>query len=97
MRLREKSVGVLGVYAHHEAALTAGRDGHVSADQKGQATKHPLLGHVRFAGDQFADAIGEVFVVRHGGNMVAQGKGWRKADNGAVIIHGDTRVVVVVR
>lgn len=80
MRLREKGVGVLGVYAHHEAALTAGRDGHVSADQKGQATKHPLLGYVGFAGDQLADATGEVFVIRHGGNMVAEEKGWRKSD-----------------
>jgi hypothetical protein len=32
MRLREKGVGVLGIYGHHQAALTAGRDGHVSAD-----------------------------------------------------------------
>jgi hypothetical protein len=73
MRLPEKGVGVLGVYAHHEAALTAGRDGHVSADPKGQATEHPLLGDVGFAGDQLADATGEVFVVRHRGNMVAPG------------------------
>jgi hypothetical protein len=35
-----------------------------SADQKSQPTEHPLLGDIRFAGDQLADAIGEVFVVR---------------------------------
>jgi len=66
------------VHAHHQAALTAGGDGHVSPDQKGQATEHPLLGHVGLAGDQLADAIGEVFVVGHGGNMVHQGQAWRK-------------------
>jgi hypothetical protein len=80
MRLLEKGVGVIGVYTHHQAALTAGRDGHVSADQKGQATEHPLLGDVGLAGDQLADPISEVFVVRHGGNMVAQGQGRRKRD-----------------
>lgn len=78
MRLREKGVGVIGVYAQHQAALTAGRDGHVSADQKGQAAEHPHLGDVGLTGDQLADAAGEVFVVRHGRNMVAQGQGWRK-------------------
>ncbi len=80
MRLRKKRVGVLGVYAHHQPALAAGRDGHVPADQKGQAAEHLLLGDIGFAGDQLADPISEVFVVRHGDYMVAQAQGWRKSD-----------------
>ena len=79
MRLREKGAGVLGGYAHHQAALTAGRDVHVSADQEGQPTKHPLLGDVWLAGDQLTDAMGEVFVVRHGDIMVAQARGGARA------------------
>jgi hypothetical protein len=47
--------------------LTAGRDGHVSADQECQASEHPLLGDVGLARDQLTDAIGEVLVVSHGG------------------------------
>ena len=65
MRIREERVGVLRVDAHHEATLTAGRDGHVSADQKSQPTEHPLRGDIRFAGDQLPDAARELLVIRH--------------------------------
>ena len=91
MRPREQGVGVLRIYAHQQPALTAGRDGHVSADQKGEATEHPLLGDIGFAGDQLADAIGEVFVVRHGANMVAQGLGSRKSDRSWISRTGQRR------
>ena len=78
MRLGEKGVEVLGVDAHHHATLTAGRDGHVPADQEGQSTEHPLLGDVGLAGHQPADTVGEVFVERHGAYMVVPEQGWRK-------------------
>jgi hypothetical protein len=65
MRLGDQGVGVLGIDTHHQAALTAGRDRHVAADEEGQASEHPLLGDVGFAGDQLADPVGEIFVVRH--------------------------------
>jgi len=74
VRLREKGVGVLGVYAHHQAALSAGRDGHVPTHEKGQATEHPPLGDVGLAGEQLADANGEVFVVRHGNTWSPRAK-----------------------
>jgi len=46
MRLADQGFGVLGSNAHHQAALTAGRDRHVPADEKGQPSEHPLLGDV---------------------------------------------------
>ena len=61
----------LGVDAHHQAALAAGRDRHVAADQERQPAEHPLLGDVRLGGGiSLADAVGEVLVVRHAG-MIA--------------------------
>lgn len=78
MRLRKKGVGLRGVDTHHQAALTAGRNGHVSTNQKGQATEHLLLRDFGVVGDQLADAIGEVFLIRHGDNMIARRQGWCK-------------------
>jgi hypothetical protein len=45
--------------------LAAGRDGHVAADQKGQAAEHLLLGQAGFTGKQLADALREFLVVGH--------------------------------
>src|SRR5207249_795489 len=39
--------------------------GHVAADEEGEPTEHLLLGKIRLAGDQLADAFCEVLVVRH--------------------------------
>ena len=70
MRLGDQRVGVLGIDSHHQPALTAGRDRHVAADEERQPAEHPLLGDLGLAGDQLADAVGEIFVIRHRGIMV---------------------------
>jgi hypothetical protein len=59
MRLGEKRVGVLRVDTHHEAALTAGGERHVAADEEGETSEHLLLRDVGIAVDQFTDAVGE--------------------------------------
>ena len=72
MRASRPGLVCLGVDAQHQAALAARRDRHVAADQERQPAEHPLLGDVRLGGDQLADAVGEVLVVRHAG-MIADG------------------------
>ena len=74
MRLGHKRVGVLGVDTDHQAALAAGPHGHVAADEEGETSEHLLFRDVGLAGDQLADAVGEIFVVRHQGIMSTAGR-----------------------
>ena len=62
---------MVGIHADEEAALTAGGNTHVAADQESQATEHLLLG-VSLATEQRANAISEIHVVRHDMNLVGQ-------------------------
>jgi Phosphotransferase enzyme family len=47
------------------AALAAGTDRHVPADEEGQPAEHLLLGQFRVRTDQVPDPGGEIFVVGH--------------------------------
>src|SRR5215218_9397061 len=62
--------------ADQDAALAAGRDGHVAADQEGEPAEHLLLGETGLALDQLTDALREDLVVRHTGDATT---GWRQA------------------
>ncbi len=70
---------MLWVYADQDATLAARCDRHVAADEKGEPAEHLLLRQIGFAADQFAYAIRELLVIRHGaivrqvgiGNFVA--------------------------
>ena len=42
MRPGDQGIGVLGVDAHHQPALSAGRDRHGAADEEGQASEYSL-------------------------------------------------------
>jgi hypothetical protein len=48
--------------------LAARTHGHVASDQEREPAEHLLFGETGFAGDQFADAIGEVLVIGHAGD-----------------------------
>ena len=50
---------------NQNAALAAGCDGHVAADQKCEPTEHLLLGQAGFAPDQLANPIRQRLVVGH--------------------------------
>ncbi len=58
-------VRVVRIRARGQAALAAGRDGHVPADQEREPADHALLRHVRLVREQLAEAVGEVLVVGH--------------------------------
>jgi hypothetical protein len=58
-------VGVARRHPHQQTALAADRDGHVAVDQKRQPAEHPFLFEAALPAQEFADAVGEVFVVRH--------------------------------
>jgi hypothetical protein len=47
------------------AALAAGTDRHVPADEEGQPAQHLLLSQIRGQADQVPDASGEIFVIGH--------------------------------
>src|SRR5215216_3261466 len=49
-----------------DSPLAARCDGHVAADEKGEAAEHLLLLQIGLAADQLAYAIREFLVVRHG-------------------------------
>ena len=53
------------------SSLAARRDRHVAPDQECEPTEHLLLGEAGLAGDQLADAVCELLVVRHGGDRRA--------------------------
>ena len=57
-RLADQPLGVGRVAAQHQPALAARGDGHVAADEEGQAAEHLLLRH-RPVGQQPADPLGE--------------------------------------
>jgi hypothetical protein len=60
------------VAADEHAALTAGADRHVSADEEGQAAEHLLLGQLRVGPDQVPDARREDFVIGHDADRTQQ-------------------------
>jgi len=62
-----------GVHTHEDAALTARRHGHVAADQEGEASEHLLLGEALLPGDELADPVGEILVVRHRTTTLSSG------------------------
>jgi len=43
MRPASKILGACRFHSQEEAALAAGADRHIAADQEGQAAKHPLF------------------------------------------------------
>ena len=65
VRLGREGLGFVGIDAHEQPALTARRDRHVPADQKGQPAEHPLLRDARLPRDQLPDAVGERLVIGH--------------------------------
>jgi hypothetical protein len=60
MRLAEERVGILWVESNHQAAVPAGCDRHVVADEKGETSEHFLLSYLGFARYQASDAVGEI-------------------------------------
>jgi hypothetical protein len=58
-------VGLLRRHPHHQAAAAAGCHRHVAVDEEGQSTEHPLLFDAALGRDEFANAVGEVFVIGH--------------------------------
>ena len=59
------------------AAMTAGGHRHVAVDQEGEPAEHRRLGDLGLAGDQLADAVGEVLVVRHAVRLTESPSGRR--------------------
>ena len=56
---------LLGIDAHQDPALAAGGDGHVAVEEEGQAAEHLLRRHAVLAGDEQANPVRELLVVRH--------------------------------
>jgi hypothetical protein len=50
---------------NEHAALPAGADRHVPADEEGEPAEHLLLGELGIGPDQVPDASGEDFVIGH--------------------------------
>ena len=48
-----------------DAALAAGADRHVPADEEGQPAEHLLLGQLRVRTDQVPDPAGKILVIGH--------------------------------
>ena len=71
------------VHANQDSALAARRDGHVAADEKGEAAEHLLLGQVGLPDDQFSYAIREDLVVGHAAIVTAR-KASRRTPPGGV-------------
>jgi hypothetical protein len=65
-RRRHQGVRLRGIDADYGATLAAGGDGHVAADEEGEAAEHLLLGQLRVAAHELPDAPGELLVVGHG-------------------------------
>jgi hypothetical protein len=61
----EQLLGLDRRYAHHQSALAADGHRHVAVDQERQPAEHPLLINAALGGNEFADAVGQVFVVGH--------------------------------
>jgi hypothetical protein len=61
----QQLVGVVRRHPHHQAALAADGHRHVAVDQKRQPAEHALLLDALLGTEQFADPVGEIFVVRH--------------------------------
>jgi hypothetical protein len=68
VRLPDQRFGLVGIAAQQQAALPAGRDRHVAADQERQPAEHLLLGHSRLGSDQLPDPVRKILVVGHRGN-----------------------------
>ena len=57
------------------AALAAGADRHVPADEEGQPAEHLLLGQFRVRADQVPDTSGEILVIGHA--AIVPSRAWR--------------------
>jgi hypothetical protein len=64
-RRRHQGVRLRGIDADYGATLAAGGDGHVAADEEGEAAEHLLLGHSWIAASELPDTRGELLVVGH--------------------------------
>ena len=53
------------ISSDEHATLATGRDGHVPADQEGQAPEHLLLRQKRLSLQQLAKSLSQLLVVRH--------------------------------
>jgi hypothetical protein len=62
----------LGMTVDEHAALPAGADRHVAADEEGEAAEHLLLGQLGVGPDQVPDAPGEGFVIGHDADRTQQ-------------------------
>jgi hypothetical protein len=58
LRRLHQGVRLRRIDADHGAALAAGGDGHVAADEEGEPAEHLLLGQFRVAADELPDAPG---------------------------------------
>jgi MFS family permease len=85
MRFLKQGFRLLRVHPHHQAALPAGRNGHVAADQEGEAAEHALLGQPRLVADQLTNPVGEILVVGHRGHMVPGMRGLTRTGAGCGI------------
>ena len=68
VRLLEQGLGVAAVDADEHAALAAGGDGHVAADEEGEPAEHLLLADTldRQVRQHLANPVGELLVGSRG-------------------------------
>src|SRR5205807_81123 len=61
----QELVGLVRRYPDEQAALPAGGHRHVAVDQEREATEHAFFLDATLGSQQFADPVGQVFVVGH--------------------------------
>ena len=73
VRRRDESLGLGRIDAQQQPTLTAGTDGHVAVDEKGETAKHLPLRETGFTLKNLSDPVSKFVVVSHGRSIPGRG------------------------